>query len=163
MSKDVKRMSLEEAELFTSDQVTSAIKRCRSSRAYGPDSLSIFHLKNLEPLAIEHLTALYNDTLKSCRLPSIWKTSLVIPIPKPGKDSSQGPSYRHISLLCPAAKVLEALMLLLFAMIRSVVKSFKVPDVEVAAARMSNESALTRMTDSTPKKPWSDLTLVLDG
>ena len=34
-------------------------------------------------------------------------------------------------------------LLLLFAMIRSVVKSFKVPDVEVAAARMSNESALT--------------------
>ena len=54
-------------------------------------------------------------------------------------------------------------LLLLFAMIRSVVKSFKVPDVEVAAARMSNESALTRMTDSTPKKTWSDLTLVLDG
>ena len=44
------------------------------------------------------------------------------------------------------------MLLLLFAMIRSVVKSFKVPDVEVAAARMSNESALTRMTDSTPKK-----------
>ena len=57
----------------------------------------------------------------------------------------------------------ESMLLLLFAMIRSVVKSFKVPDVEVAAARMSNESALTRMTDSTPKKPWSDLTLVLDG
>ena len=55
------------------------------------------------------------------------------------------------------------IVLLLFAMIRSVVKSFKVPDVEVAAAQMSNESALTRMTDSTPKKPWSDLTLVLDG
>ena len=47
---------------------------------------------------------------------------------------------------------LDDLLLLLFAMIRSVVKSFKVPDVEVAAARMSNESALTRMTDSTPKK-----------
>ena len=35
------------------------------------------------------------------------------------------------------------LLLLLFAMIRSVAKSFKVSDVEVAAARMSNESALT--------------------
>ena len=45
VSKDVKRMSLEEGELFTSDQVTSAIKSCRSSREYGPDSLSIFHLK----------------------------------------------------------------------------------------------------------------------
>ena len=104
-------MSLEQAELFTSDQVTSAIKSCRSSRAYGPDTLSILQLKNLGPLATEHLTALYNDPLKSCRLPSIWKTSLVIPIPKPDKDSSQGTSYRAISLLCPAAKVLEALIL----------------------------------------------------
>ena len=111
MSKDVKRMSLEQAESFTSDQVTSAIKSCRSSRAYGPDTLSIFHLKNLGPLATEPLTTLYNDSLKSCRLPSIWKTSLVIPIPKPGKDSSQGTSYRPISLLCPAAKVLEAFIL----------------------------------------------------
>ena len=111
MSKDVKRMSLEEAESFTSDQVTSAIKSCMSSRAYGSDSLNIFHLKNLGPLATEHLTSLYNDPLKSFRLPSIWKTSLVIPIPKPGKDSSQGTSYRPISLLCPAAKVLKALIL----------------------------------------------------
>ena len=83
----------------------------RSSIAYGPDSLSIVHLNNLGPLATEHLTSLYNDSLKSCRLPYIWKTSLVIPIPKPGKDSSQGTSYRPISLLCPAAKVIEALIL----------------------------------------------------
>ena len=112
VSKDLKQMSLEEAESFTSDQVTSAIK---SSRTYGPDTLCIFHLNNLGPLATEHLTTLYNDSLKSLRLPSIWKTSLVIPILKPGKDSSQCTSYRPISLLCPAAKVLEALMLLLLA------------------------------------------------
>ena len=104
-------MSREETESFTSDQVNSAIKSCRNSRAYGHDSQSIFHLKNLRPLATEHLTALYNDSLKSCRLPSIWKTLLVIPIPKPDKDSSQGTSYRPISLLFPAAKVLEALIL----------------------------------------------------
>ena len=42
---------------------------------------------------------------------SALETSLVIPILKPGKDSSQGTSYRPISLLCPAAKVLEALIL----------------------------------------------------
>ena len=111
VSKDVKWMSLEQAESFTSDQVISAIKSCRSSRAYGPGTLSIFHLQNPGPLATKPLTALYNDSLESCRLPLIWKTSLVIPIPKPGKDSSQGTSYRPISLLCPAAKVLEALIL----------------------------------------------------
>ena len=54
----------------------------------------------------------YNISLKSFRLPSIWKTSLFIPNPKPGKDSSQGTSYRPISLICPLAKVLEALILL---------------------------------------------------
>ena len=111
VSKDVKRMSLEEAESFASDQVTSVIKSCRCSKAYGPDSLSIFHLKNIGPLATEHLTSLYNDSLKSFRLPSIWKTSLVIPIPKPGEVSSQGTSYIPISLLCPATNVLEALIL----------------------------------------------------
>ena len=74
VSKDVKRMSLEQAESFTSDQVTSAIKSSRSIRAYGSDTLSIFHLKNIGPLDTEHLTSLYNDSLKSCRLPSIWKT-----------------------------------------------------------------------------------------
>ena len=85
---------------------------------------------------------------------------------------SRSLSFVHLSTSCRYGCMLAfamfmsvcgAVMLLLFAMIRSVVKSFKVPDVEVAAARMSNESALTRMTDSTPKNPWSDLTLVLDG
>ena len=109
MSKNVNRMSLEEAESFTSNKVTSATNR--SSRAYGPESLSIFHLENLGLPATYHLTALYHDSLKSCRLTSIWKTSLVIPIPKPGMDSSQGTSYRPISLLCPAAKVIDAFIL----------------------------------------------------
>ena len=111
VSRDVKRNSLENAIQFTSNQVTKAIKSCRNSRAFGPDNLSIFHLKNLGPRATEHLTALYNDSVQSSRLPSIWKTSLIVPIPKPGKDSSLGTSYRPISLLCPAAKVLEALVL----------------------------------------------------
>ena len=52
VSKDVKRMSLEQAESFTSDQVTSAIKSCMSCRAYGPATLSIFHF--LSPAKDEH-------------------------------------------------------------------------------------------------------------
>ena len=86
-----------------------AIKSCRSSRAYGPDSLSIFHLKNLGPLATEHLTSLYNDYLKSCRLPSIWKTSSRFPSPE--NTHHKAPHTDNISLLCQAAKVLEALIL----------------------------------------------------
>ena len=47
--------------------------------------------------------------------------------------------------------IISLSLLLLFAMIRTVVKSFKVPDVEVVAVRMCNEAELTRMTDSTPQ------------
>ena len=54
--------------------------------------------------------------------------------------------------------MMMSLELLLFA----VVKSFKVPVVEVVASRLSNESAFPRTTDSTPKT-LVDLMLVLDG
>ena len=36
---------------------------------------------------------------------------MIIPIPKPGKNTSLGTSYRPISLLCTATKVLESLIL----------------------------------------------------
>ena len=96
---------------FTTDLVTRAIRSCSNTKAFGPDKLSIFHLKHLGPRATAYLTALFNDSVNSSRIPAIWKSSIVIPIPKPGKDSSQGTSYRPISLICPAAKVLEALIL----------------------------------------------------
>ena len=99
------------AQTFTTDLVRRAIKSCRNSKAFGPDKLSIFHLKNLGPRAIEYITALFNLSVKTCRILAIWKSSLIIPIPKPGKVTSVGTSYRPISLLCPAAKVLESLIL----------------------------------------------------
>ena len=102
---------MEMAETFTADIVTRAIKSCRNSKAFGPDKLSIFHLKNLGPRAIEYITALFNLSVTNCQIPAIWKYLFTIPIPKPGKDTSQGSSYRPISLLCPAAKVLESLIL----------------------------------------------------
>ena len=99
------------AHTFTTDLVRRAIKSCRNSKAFGPDKLSIFHLKNLGPRAIEYITALFNLPVTTCQIPAIWKSSLIIPILKPGKNTSVGASYRPISLLCSAAKVLESLIL----------------------------------------------------
>ena len=108
VTRETKRKSLEMAQTFTTDLVRRAIKSCRNSKAFGPDKLSIFHLKNLGPRAIKYITALFNLSVTSYLIPGIWKSSLIIPIPKPGKDTSVGTSYRPISLLCPAAKVLES-------------------------------------------------------
>ena len=91
VSREVRRNPKETTVTFTTDLVTRAIRSCSNATAY--------------------LTALFNDSVNSSRIPAIWKSSIVIPISKPGKDTSQGTSYRPISLICPAAKVLEALIL----------------------------------------------------
>ena len=108
MTRKTKRKPLEMARTFTADIVMKAIKSCRNSKAFGPDKLSIFHFKHLGSRAIEYITALFNLSVTTCQIPAIWKSSLVIPIQKPDKDTSQGTSYRLISLLIPAAKVMES-------------------------------------------------------
>ena len=40
------------AVTFTTDQVIKGISNCSNTKAFGPDKLSIFHQKNLEPKAI---------------------------------------------------------------------------------------------------------------
>ena len=72
------------------DQVTKGISSCSNTRAFGPDKLSIFHLKRLGSRGIEYLTALFNDSVTSCWILSIWKSSIVIPIPKPGRHNRMG-------------------------------------------------------------------------
>ena len=98
-------------QTFTTDLVRRAINSCRNSKTFGPDKLSIFHLKHLGPRAIEYITAHFTLSVTTCQIPAIWKSSLIIPIPKPGKCISVGTSYRPISLLFPAAKVLESLIM----------------------------------------------------
>ena len=100
-----------EATFFTNDQVQNALMLSGTSTATGPDGLNILHFRNLGPSAVDYLTHIFNLSLKHCRIPSIWKMATIICLPKPGKPIDQGTSYRPISLLCPASKVLERLLL----------------------------------------------------
>ena len=71
----------------------------------------MIHLKHLGPRGYEYLTSLYNISIQAADIPSIWKRVTIIPIPKVGKPLHLGSSFRPISLLCPAIKVLERLLL----------------------------------------------------
>ncbi|MCP3665517.1 MAG: hypothetical protein GY696_23975, partial [Gammaproteobacteria bacterium] len=68
-------------------------------------------LKNIGPNAINYLTNIFNMCLKQSIIPNIWKTGKIIPLLKPGKPADKRPSYRPVSLLSPAIKILEALLL----------------------------------------------------
>ena len=67
VTRETKRKSLEMAQTFTTDLVRRAIQICRNSKAFGPDKLSIFHLKNLGPRAIDYITALFNLSARPVR------------------------------------------------------------------------------------------------
>ena len=91
--------------------VEEALKLSGTSTATGPDGLNILHLRNLGPVALNYLTSIFNLSLQHACIPSIWKLATIICLPKPGKPIDQGTSYRPISLLCPASKVIERLLL----------------------------------------------------
>ena len=96
---------------FTPDQVIAAIKRAKASKAMGPDHISPIMLKHLGNIGILFLTNLYNNILLQSIVPPMWKVGRIIPLLKPNKPADQGSSFRPISLLAPAAKILERLIL----------------------------------------------------
>ncbi|KAH7696885.1 RNA-directed DNA polymerase from mobile element jockey-like [Aphelenchoides avenae] len=108
--RKVKREPLEDAPQFTVVDITAANRRAKNSKAAGPEGIPIVHLKHLGPLGLECLTDVINLSLACCSIPAIWKRPTIIPLPKAWKDPSQSTSYRPVSWLCPAAKVLEALL-----------------------------------------------------
>ena len=55
------------------------------------------------------LAGLFNAMIKHRRIPSVWKTSNIVPIPK-GTNSTSPSNYRPISLLSVVSKVLERII-----------------------------------------------------
>jgi hypothetical protein len=97
---------------FTSALTADAIKESKGSMATGPDGLTaVYLIKHLGPAGKAYSTQIFNLSVRDAVVPSIWKTAVVLPILKPGKPAGVGSSYRPISLLCPAIKVLERLLL----------------------------------------------------
>ena len=96
---------------FQKADVERAIKKMSNSNAEGPDHVSNAHVKQLGPVAIAVIAKLANKTLRTGRIPEIWKKGLISPLPKHGKNLSLSSSWRPITLLCPIVKLVERLIL----------------------------------------------------
>ena len=96
---------------FSVKEVTSTIKKLSLNKAPGYDLITTKVMKELPYLAILLLTAIFNAILRREFMPAQWKVAEIILIPKPGKDPDNVTSYRPISLLPVASKILEILIL----------------------------------------------------
>ena len=111
VTKTMKKKNLDNANQFSSKQTREAIKKARASKAAGPDNIATLHLKHIGPLGLNFLTDIFNLSTATATIPTIWKTSTIIPLLKPKKPAEESTSYRPVSLLCPAIKILERLIL----------------------------------------------------
>ena len=70
-------------------EVQTAISQLNSGRAPGEDGLYADFFKHIGPRALSLLTLLIRKSLRTSVIPPEWKTSIVIPIPKPSRQGTQ--------------------------------------------------------------------------
>jgi hypothetical protein len=68
------------------------------------------NLKKMDRKARLDLLSMYEDICSKRNLPKEWRSAIVIPILKPGKNPTIAESYRPISLISCLYKVLERIV-----------------------------------------------------
>ena len=108
------------SEAFSLDEVETALKWIKSSKAPGNDNIHTEFLKNMSHKATSWLQAFLSTCMTTSTIPSKWKTAKVIFILKPKKPADEPKSYRLISLLSHIYKLLERLLHVLARIIDTV-------------------------------------------
>uniref|UniRef100_A0A3Q3BE22 Reverse transcriptase domain-containing protein n=1 Tax=Kryptolebias marmoratus TaxID=37003 RepID=A0A3Q3BE22_KRYMA len=90
-------------------EVLKELKSIDTKKSAGPDNLDPFFLKLAAEFIAEPLAHIFNLSLISNKIPSVWKSAFVLPLFKSG-EPSQVNNYRPISKLCIPAKIFEKLV-----------------------------------------------------
>ncbi|KAK0135164.1 RNA-directed DNA polymerase from mobile element jockey [Merluccius polli] len=95
---------------ITADQVRSELRRLRPRKAAGPDRVCPRLLKSCATELGEPLQHVFNLSLQLGRVPTLWKTSCIVPVPKKSRPSEMN-DYRPVALTSQLMKTLERLFL----------------------------------------------------
>ena len=95
--------------LCNEDIVLDLLLSLDTSKASGPDGISAKMLKNTATSIYRSVTKIFNQSISTGQVPSGWKSSLVVPVPKTSDHLQNPNNYRPISLLSILSKVLESI------------------------------------------------------
>lgn len=95
---------------LTLRELEYAISKLKMKKSPGPDGVSNEMIKNLGATAKTKLLQIFNNSWSSGRVPQAWREAIMIPILKPGKDSTTTSSYRPISLTSCMCKTMERII-----------------------------------------------------
>ena len=86
-----------------------SIKKSNHS-AVGPDEIHNEFLKQLPDKSVKCLLKLYNNIWVNDTFPETWRQSIIVPIPKSGKDTSNLQNYWPIALTSCLCKMMEQMI-----------------------------------------------------
>ncbi|GFX31419.1 reverse transcriptase domain-containing protein [Trichonephila clavipes] len=95
---------------FTLEELKYAIRHLNPKKSPGPDVIYGQRIVHFGKIAKKYLLNIFITSWCSGKLPKIWKSSVIIPILKPGKDATSCKSYRPISLTCILCKLMERII-----------------------------------------------------
>ena len=94
---------------FTRAEFDEALRHC-SNTAAGEDNVHYSMVKHLPEESVCFLLRLYNRIWTEECFPSSWRRAIILPFPKPRKDSLLCSNYRPIALTSSLCKLLEKMV-----------------------------------------------------
>ena len=135
------KRELPQDDPFSDEAITWAVKSFKPFKSPGPDKVSPKELQVVLDLILPWLKAIFSACLKLSFIPSKWKTTSVVFIPKQGRLNLENPKdYRPISLSSFLLKTMERII---EVEIRNSIPSGYLSDSQHAYSKgKSTESAL---------------------
>jgi len=113
VSPHTKHVACEEQQNYelnrpiTREEVKEALRKMKSGKAVGSDSIPVEVWKSLGKDGIAWLTDFFNVIFKTVRMPQEWRHSTIIPLYKNKGDAQNCNNYRGIKLLSHTIKLWE--------------------------------------------------------
>ena len=101
----------EESISFTNRNVEDAIDKLNSGKAPDEYGLSAEHLKAAKHVIVPVITETFNQIMKLKTVPSSFKTGIITPVLKKGKDAKAMENYRGITVSGALGKLFEYTLL----------------------------------------------------
>ena len=95
---------------ITVTELERCIETAKNNKAPGEDTIPYEMIKKLGPKAKEVILHMYNAIWGGEPIPQAWRTAVITPLLKEGKDPEEPGSYRPISLTDCMGKILEKII-----------------------------------------------------
>ncbi len=109
MSGSSRQSSYDHVITFSEDDVRRELKRVNVRKAAGPDGITGRVLRSCADQLAGLFTSIFNESLATSVVPTSFKKSVIIPVPKNSKPSCLN-DYRPVALTSTVMKVFERLL-----------------------------------------------------